>query len=820
MVHGLRIEDAPTLQELLAANQRLLARVGALLQQELAITAAVLTEWRTMDGLKSLLMDRALSRVSVDNSGALITQHCGSDTGLMLTTAKDGWRVLAFDDEIDNPLLAGLDHAPTAEPEPADELRTALPAHLHPAVNALLAASSDGERAAAVEQLRYQKPSLEALRHLIPLFLGDGAEQVREAARRLLSESGAQPSIYRLLAYFTEPDECSFKNLRQELEAVDQAHGELCIAILRAALEQQASVNDVLTLAQCIPQQLAQSQQLPAILGALLHHGNALALLGLVRRMQAKADSTAVEAYLNSLLGVSRSMDGRLITLLTPPKASMPTALIKRAVDLLLDLEAEPVDRMPIATALLQATNEVEIRSAVIAACSGRSQPLDSASLWLLGEWARDQALNQEQIQGLRQLLLNTCEQGDGPQVNTLLEQRLPALLYQNSAAAAEFIAVLGELAARTRASRNLDLIQSLLIDLAPGQANACWQLIEEHPHGQSRKMALNALPTALSGDDAAIHQDSIERLLSVLAKRKGERKLQEEAALLATTAARICVLITATDTTTIVQQLDDAASELGPFGWQALGLLAASQHCRPDRRSDLITTFLRHCLGEVSDSGTKEIDNSGNTTFVFDQSLAAHTHFVPDILNALERLCRSEHTPKPLLRYIVERLSDHFLAMSKWEVVWAPGNISQLANLLTGLAKDPLFPPNLRRRVVEALATRLTQPEMVTMLGTVLTGDVQGELSAHAANSLQQVIAYHADHHYLDDERGELCAALITFLQIPDFGDNDALIRNRIATTLSSLKRHMSRAQRELLGDALAHCDESIRQRLSWVAE
>ena len=49
-----------------------------------------------------------------------------------------------------------------------------------------------------------------------------------------------------------------------------------------------------------------------------MHHGNALSLLGLVRGMQAKTDTTAVEAYLRSLFGAGREMDARLIALAEP----------------------------------------------------------------------------------------------------------------------------------------------------------------------------------------------------------------------------------------------------------------------------------------------------------------------------------------------------------------------------------------------------------------------------------------------------------------------------------------------------------------------
>ena len=820
MVQGLRIEDAAKLQELLMADQRLLARVGALLQQRLAVTSAVLAEWPKMEGLRDLLMDRALGTISEENSPELLASHCGEQSGLMIITAEDDWRVLAFDDEIDNPLLAGMPGTQAHEADSHDALHLALPQYLHPAVDSLLAASSDTERTAAVEQLRYQKPPLEALRHLMPLFLGDGSEHVREAARRLLTESGAQPSVYRLLAFFSEPDERQLKILQEELGAVDQPHAEICIAILRAALDQKSSVNDILRLSQCIPLQLARSDQLPTLLGALLHHGNALSLLGLVRGMQAQTDTSQVEAYLESLFGASREMDGRLIALLTPPGHQLSPELINRSIDLLTSLEPEPVDRMPIATALLQAANSEHIFATFVDACVDRVHPLDSASIWLLGEWAREKRFSESQSHQLHQLLLRTCEQGDGPQINTLLEQRIPALLYKNSDLAGSFIAVLGELASRTRASRNLDLIQTQITELAIGQADACWHLIEEHPHGGARQMGLQALPCAIISDESAALTNHINRLLIVLHKRSSDKQLagREEAALVASTAARISMHIPPSEGTTAIDDLDQAASNLGPYGWQALGILAASHHCTPNRRSALIDLFLRNCLGEVTDRGTKEVENGDNTTFIFDQSLSAHTHFVPDLLHALDGLCRSEFTPKPLLKHIIERLSSHFLAVSKWEIVWAPGNINQLAKLLSNLAKESLFPTILRRRIVEALSTRLSQPEMAKMLGEVLAADLDGELSAHAARTLEQIITYHAQNQYLDDERAELCAALIAYLRIPDYGDNDQQLRNRLATTLSSLKRHINKTLQESLAQIIVESSSEVQQRLAWV--
>ena len=115
----------------------------------------------------------------------------------------------------------------------------------------------------------------------------------------------------------------------------------------------------------------------------------------------------------------------------------------------------------------------------------------------------------------------------------------------------------------RTRATRNLDLFNLSIQDLAPGEVQACWQLIEEHPSVSSRKMALQALPSASHLALPEEYIASLKRLLVVLERRKntGKNESKEEAALIATTAARLSLSIPAEDMNELSSQFDDPLS-------------------------------------------------------------------------------------------------------------------------------------------------------------------------------------------------------------------------------------------------------------------
>ncbi|TVR15247.1 MAG: hypothetical protein EA401_03115 [Planctomycetota bacterium] len=836
MAIGLRIEDAPRLQTLLAADQRLLLRVGALLQNKWACSAMVLESVGEVDGLRALLMDRQLADCSVEAAEALIEQHCGANSGLQAIHEDSSWCSVVFSDEVNNPLMAAAAALAKdgSDPDTPSQSNSGLPQvenllpdlapTVRPVVEALLAANSDEQRAAAVEQLRYVTPPHALLEALMPLFLGDGAQLVRDAARRLLKHRGTRPVVIRIVDALHDGDQRELDNCLHDLGDLPTHDAQLLIAALTSAVDLEVGSSAILAIAEALAKDLVISPQLPRFFELALGKASGLSLLGLTRNLQ-ELDLARMQEVLYSLLGRGREQDTRLIGLIVGPGDHLNDALLQQALDLLLSSGPEPLERMGLAAALGRAGNAETIVAAFLTRVPELERLRDSAALWLIGEWTRQGRYAPDQAEVLLPAIISLYEQGSGPQVNTMLEQRLPASLPLPQARRGDAIVPLGELAARTRAPRNRDLITAIIRQLCPGHPDPCWQLIEEHPHSAPRLSALLALPHALAEADHLQIHEAIQRLLTLLARDLGHtpsRQEQEriEQGLVMHCAARLSQLPGCDNGHDDYTTISKAAEALGPYGWPALGLLVAGPYCPPQQRSALINRFLNEVEHEISDAHTKQIATHGddNPTFIFDRSLASHTHFMPDVLEALERIARSPHTPAPLLRHIIDRLSEHFLAVAEWKVIWAPGNILQLAGLLSRLASNPTFPQHLRRRVVKALTTRVSQPEMAGHLARVLSADSDGELAAQAAQAAHTIISLHADDRYLDDERSELAAAVIDFLHIPDFGDDDTLIRQRLAVLLSNIRRHIREHLRQRL-QALVESDrgKDLRKRLRW---
>jgi hypothetical protein len=196
MLRGLRVNDAPILQRLCAGNSKLFLRLGALLQARLAFTQPALEQLVASESGKRLLADRRFKKATPEGFAALAGECGCTDAGLTMVDeqggAEAGWRVVALEDEIGNPLLAE-----TSEESPPDRTETESGGLVPPAFNVmvsslapalrgpvegLLQARADDQRAAALEQLRYAMPPLEVVSELMPMLLVDAAELVRERA--------------------------------------------------------------------------------------------------------------------------------------------------------------------------------------------------------------------------------------------------------------------------------------------------------------------------------------------------------------------------------------------------------------------------------------------------------------------------------------------------------------------------------------------------------------------------------------------------------------------------------------------------------------
>jgi hypothetical protein len=809
--------DAPRIHALVGSDRLLFLRVGALLQERCAATEAVLAEALGRPGLKELLLDRGLHARTADSSFAeLALRHLGDDHGLAFTEAShDGrpWRVLAWSDEIGNPLLAAL-------PAPVGNGLAALAERLPPAqaraAQALLAARNEGERCAALEQLRYSGPDRALASALLPVAFSDGSARVRGAALAVLAATGtaatALAAVRLLLHDGGDGAEVP------PLAALDVADASLVIAALAAALAAGGvTPATALAVAVAIHPHLATDERLPRILDLMAPSLPALDLLSLVRRLQS-VDANASERAVRGLVHGEPTSDALAIILLARPDRPLDAALRQRGLDLLLANGDEPRERLHLAAALLRGSSAPELLADLSASAPRLPRLRDPAWAWLAGELL-SRAPDGADIAPLAAAVVHLLRDGQGGSLWASLDQRLPARLAAAVPAEGEALArALGDMVGRTRDLRSLDLLTDNLSQLPPSLAAVLVELALEHPDRGTRARVAAALPAVLCHSGAAA-APLIERLVAALPQRHGD----EAVSLGSAAAEAVGGLTDASHGAGLARRLGPLLETLGLAAVPALGHLAAGPHAAPELRSALIDRLLAILATDVADEGRpalREEAGDDGPTFIFDARLAAHTERLPVVLMALRRIGAAAAVPQPLRQRVLDSLAERWRQVVDWSLVWAPGNVALLAESLAAIGSTSDAGPRLRRSAAEALARRREHPAVAVDLARICAaaGSALAGLAGASATAVLERLARTGG--YLDDEQPDVLRVLVAWLELDDLGDDDAALRRRLVYTIGNLRRHADGRTRQRLAAVAARLDATLAGGLSWVRE
>jgi hypothetical protein len=826
MLRGLRVNDAPILQRLCAGNSKLFLRLGALLQARLAFTQPALEQLVASESGKRLLADRRFKKATPEGFAALAGECGCTDAGLTMVDeqggAEAGWRVVALEDEIGNPLLAE-----TSEESPPDRTETESGGLVPPAFNVmvsslapalrgpvegLLQARADDQRAAALEQLRYAMPPLEVVSELMPMLLVDAAELVRERAIGLLVAAGANITVVDLIRALQRKDTAALGRIGEALVNLSSAQQDLAVSALVATAARGEASQAVVNLCQRLTDHLIRYPGLDRLFELLLP--SRLSLLGLVRALQ-EHDVERVDGVLMRLLGQGPDQDANLIVLLAVPGRDGDDALIERGIDLLLASEENPRERMALASAL----HRLDRRHTVAGRIAARTPAAiaaarDTSVYWLLAELCRDHAVNAEVAEQLAITVRKLLRDAPGPHLVGLLEQQLPALLPASDAVRGTLVEPLVEVVARFRDERSLDLVANCLLGLGQAAIASLWLLLEENPHRSVRLLAADLLPHLLGQADIAVVQAAIKHLLTGL-----DRLSQaNERSALVTAAARLTMRPELP--AELAAQVDATTAGLGDWGFDALGYLAANPHCLPDRRAAILERLLAALQEEVPDASVDEVKDpdTQEVTFIIDDRLGAHTINTPRVLAALQRIGSSPHLPPDLLNRLVGRLCVQWRRVSNWQVIWGPGNIQDLGRTLGHLASQSPFPGPLRVKICETLLPKLSQLVIARSLAHVFTVAEDTYLSNLAGRAAGQLVQLVAAKYYADDEWPDLVETLVDFLAIPHLGPQGEALRRRLINLLCSYRTYVTGRARVKLKEIMPRLDEGLRQRLDWI--
>ncbi len=819
MLTGLRASDAPTLTRLCGADQKVFLRIGALLQAQLALTEAALSELLGQERGKILLLDRRLKDADPARFTALLDEHQLNSDVVLVDGAETeaGWRVIALADEVGNPLLAAAND--TSEPgdvRPGGALALRV-ATLAPAirvpVEGLLQANGDEARAAALEQLRYASPPLEVVGELMPLLLADAAELVRERAVGLLVSAGAHVTIIDLVRALQRDDLVALARLAPTLPTLPAIQRDLACVALMAAVGRGQAHQILVDSCTHLAGHLAGHSGLDRLLELLLPCP--LNLVHLVRAVQTH-DAERVRSILERALGGSPEGDRHIIILLAGPDQQGDDRLIERGIDLLLSPESAPVERMALASALSRLAGRSGLGQRLVGRGLDLAKSYETSVYWLLAELARDGVLDAQTSTTLARLLRRLLREAPSNHLAAILDYQLVAVVAAGDDDRRALVEPLAETLVRYRDDRTHDLIQHALRTIGAPAIAPLWDMLDEQPNVQVRILAAETLgDLILAGSPSTV---DIDRLLTRAGRVDSSQAGDAERASVLTTAARLAAALAGDPEP--ARRVDALCQRAGDSGIAALGWLAASPHLDPVRRSAILEWMLGGIAQDLPDSPLERSTDATTdiVTFVIDAELGRHTEQVPILLQALERMGASEHLPAPLLRHLVDRLCAQWKRVSGWEIMWGPGNTRELGRMLGALAERPSFPVNLRVRICEALLPRVSQLHVARSVAAIVATGEAGYLADLAGRAAARLLALIQRGQFAEDENEDLADVVAAFLMVSDLGEDSNAVRRRLAAQLTALKSHLPQRARQHLRDKLPTLDGTIRERLDWL--
>ncbi len=817
MLRGLRTAEATILQRLCAGDTRLYLRLGALLQANIAITEAALEALVSSATGKLLLNDRRLKDVLPEGFAALVAEHGCNDQGFVLCNgdsgAEAGWRVIALDDEVGNPLLA---ETPVAEVIPDTSALSVMMSNLTPAlrvpVEGLLQARADDQRAAALEQLRYAAPPLTVVSELMPMLLADAAEIVRERAIGLLTACGASITVVDLIRALHRRDDVALGRLAESITNLSSDQLDLVVSALVATATRGQSTQSVVNLCHHLAKHLSSYPGLDRLLELLLP--TRLSLLPFIRTLQ-EHDAPRIEFILRRFLGQGAEMDAAIIMLLALQGTIGDDILLRRGVDLLIDAHEEPKERMALAGALRRLAGDGKrLVALIIAKLHVIDDSHDTSVYWLLAELCRDKAIDSAAAETIATALRRLLRDAPGPHLVAIMEQQLPALIPASLEARGALVEPLVEVVARYRDDRSMDLVANCLAGIGIAATTSMWLLLEEHPHDTVRLLAADLLPQLIVLGDIKQVPVAINRLLRGLERAQQAR----ERGSIVTAAARIAFDLHLDEN--VILRIEKSCTGLGEWVIDAHGYLAAAKYCPPDYRQRLIDGLLDNLTEELPDRPTETVHDEATdeTTFILDASLGAHTHNIPRVLTALYRIGCSPTLPENVLQAMINRMCEQWHSVSNWLIIWGPANIQELGRVLGLLAGRLDFPGPLRIRICEALLPKLNQLTIARTLARVFVAAEGSYLSQLAGKASERLIQLASDRYYAEDEWPDMVDVLIDYLVIPHLGSDGDAVRRRLINVIQAYRTHITSRSRAKFRAVLPDLSADLQARLDWV--
>ncbi|MBI2919921.1 MAG: hypothetical protein HYY18_02425 [Planctomycetes bacterium] len=329
---------------------------------------------------------------------------------------------------------------------------------------------------------------------------------------------------------------------------------------------------------------------------------------------------------------------------------------------------------------------------------------------------------------------------------------------------------------------------------------------IKSSPHQVEREIALRSLDAILTDNPTSTKEagDALRLCLDLLKAGKFPNE-----PLLAVTTGRIAALSGAPSAAvrgTTMELRNLLRSRPGRFEiLEAYSWCVSSPHVEADQKMSAGLTLLGLLDSKMPEDFVKEAWTNDGLQLTIGKTSSAHTVLIPTLIGGLVRVALSGAGTDLFLEKITHGLLNNWKRVVNYEMVWSPGNVSDLGTGLGKIASRRETPLHLRLDVIDALRARTVHVPVAKALGEALsleeTSKRMDGLCAAVTKELCE-LAVHRDFQDPED-RGALLGSLakIALRQklAPD-ADTGEDLRRRIAGLLFDALRDGVAGSREAL--------------------
>ena len=154
-----------------------------------------------------------------------------------------------------------------------------------------------------------------------------------------------------------------------------------------------------------------------------------------------------------------------------------------------------------------------------------------------------------------------------------------------------------------------------------------------------------------------------------------------------------------------------------------ALGWVAASPRASRQMAADIALQLIRLFDCNLPSPGVTRSDTEEGPMFVLGEETEVYTDLLPDVIGGVARLvCSGKLAPGVCVR-TTDRLLEKYDAVMEYREVWAPGNVVELGEALSRIARYDHTSSEVRKKILETLLRNARNLATARILSEVFSG-------------------------------------------------------------------------------------------------